>query len=64
MKMYKAKNKKTGKYINFNGENLICNCIEVFVCLMRVANEMLIVNGKEPFDIDDYEFEEVSEVGI
>lgn len=61
MKLYKAKNKKTGYYINFDGKELICNCIEVFGYLMRVANEKLIVNGHEPFDVNDYEVEEVSE---
>lgn len=61
MKLYSVKNSKTGKYITFNGEILICNSIEVFGHLMRLTNEKVTTSGKKPLlNIDDYDVEDVN----
>lgn len=59
MKLYKCKEKKTGCYLYFDDEVLVANSKNLFLYLMREANNNIRISGGVPFFADDYEFEEM-----
>jgi len=59
MKLYKCKEKKTGCYLCFNDEVLVASSKNLFLYLMREANNNIRISGGVPFFVCDYEFEEM-----